>query len=352
MNKLKILSLALSGAIIGSMPASASAADAESLAIGRCDIPQATSLFVRTPNALPSSWVIQTVGPSNGTQLPEVMVDGWPARKAPADVLLRELMTEAGFVYSGSQALPMVEWDGRTAPFDEVVKDLVRQFAGHWTFDGRMLSASTTVPSSVSRASVDLPSDRDVRLATVDILRAYDIDVAVGASSISLQGSRDELAKARKALEDATSITVLDVIFLRGRPVEGRYDWSALGAVKASPSGAGGNFVFTDPEPEALIRRLAARGDLIEDSAQSVAAPEGWGHAVPPEQCGAGSGEIIVTSKKNADRIDLGVEGSMLDATFPGFVLGSTAASVAPAPQGGWIRMVLVRPRIVSFSTR
>lgn len=353
MNKFKMIGLPLVAvASMSALSTTAHAADPESLAIGRCDIPRSTSLFERTPERLPASWVIETRGASHGSALPSVMVDGWPAKKAPADVLLRELMDEAGFSYAGSQALPMVDWDGRTASFEEVVSGLVSQFEGHWTFDGSRLSVSPTVPVTSSTASVPLPSDRDVRLATVDVLRAYDLDVSIGSSSISLVGSREELDKARKALAEAKSITVLDVIFLRGRPSDGRYDWNALGAVKSSPNGAGGNFVFTDPEPESLIKRLVARGDLVEDSAQSVAAPEGWGHAVPPEQCGAGNGEIVVTTKKSSDKLDLTVEGSMMDAQFPGFVLGSTAASVSPVPQGGWIKMVLVRPRVVSFSTR
>ena len=353
MNKIKLVSLPLLAVAFGALlPTAAAAADPESIAIGRCDIPRSTSLFARTPEALPSSWVIQSTGASHGSQLPPVMVDGWPAKKGPADVLLKELLTEAGLSYEGSQALPVVNWDGRTASFDEVVNGIVSQFGGHWSFDGSTLSATPSVPVTLSRASLKLPQDRDVRLATIDVLRAYDLDVSIGSNTIELAGSKEELTKARTALSDAKSITVLDVIFLRGRPAEGRYDWNALGAVRSSVNGAGGTFVFTDPEPEALIKRLVARGDLVEDSAQSVAAPEGWGHAIPPEQCGAGSGEIVVTSKKNSDKLDLSVEGSMLDAQFPGFVLGSTAASVSAAPEGGWIKMVLVRPRVVSFSTR
>lgn len=353
MNKMKLMLLPIAASVAMTLaPTAASASDPESLSIGRCDIPRATSLFERTPEALPSSWVIQTTGPSHGAPLPSVMVDGWPAKKAPADVLLRELMSEAGLSYSGTQALPIVEWDGKTVSFEDAVNGIVKQFAGHWTFDGSTLSASTSVPAPTSKAVVGLPSHRDVRLATIDVLRAYDIGVNIEGNSVMLDGTQEELAKARKALADAKSITVLDVVFLRGRPAEGRYDWSALGAVRSMPSGAGGSFVFTDPEPEALVKRLVARGDLVEDSAQSVAAPEGWGHAVPPEQCGAGNGEIVVSSKKNADKIDLSIEGSMLDAEFPGFVLGSTAATVSPNPKGGWIRMVLVRPRVVTFSTR
>lgn len=352
MNKFSYMRAALLVAATSMLAPVAHAADPEALSIGRCDIPQQTSLFSRTAEVLPASWVIENRSASKGSSLPAVMVDGWAARKAPADILLRELMTEAGLSYEGPGALPMVDWDGRTASFSEVVESIVGQAGGHWTFDGKTLSVSKVAPAVVSSAVVKLPEDRDVRLATIDVLRAYDINVEITSSSILLSGSREELMRARKALEDAKSITVLDVIFLRGRPSDGRYDWSALGAMRSSVNGAGGTFVFTDPEPEALIKRLVARGDLVEDSAQSVAAPEGWGLAVPPEQCGSGNGEIIVTSKKNSDKIDLSVEGSMLDAQFPGFVLGSTAASVSPAPQGGWIKMVLVRPRVVSFSTR
>ena len=341
--------LVLSAAFFG-MPAHA--ADQEARALGRCDVPETTSLFSRSAGSLPSDWVVKTVGASNGQALPSVMVDGWPAREAPADVLLRELMLEAGRSYSGPGALPVVKWDGRVAPMNDVVAGLVSQFGGHWTYDGSKLSVLRTAPPVRSSASLMLPDERDLRLATVDVLRAYDLDVAIQGKTVNLSGSQEELAKARKALSNAKSITVLDVIFLRGRPEAGRYDWNALGAVKSMPSGAGGSFVFTDPEPEALIQRLVARGDLVEDSSQSVAAPQGWGLAVPPSQCGVGDGEVVVTSKSNGDKLDLMLAGSALDAEFPGFVLGSTAASVSPTPAGGWIKMVLVRPRLVTFSSR
>lgn len=336
----------------GMIASSAHAQDAEARAIGRCDIPASTALFSRTSSGLPANWVVKTTNASHGSALPAVMVDGWPAREAPADILLGELAREAGFTYEGPGALPVVSWDGKVASMEDVVKGLVSQFSGHWTFDGETLTVSKTVPAARSTAVVDLPEERDLRLATVDVLRAYDLDVSVSGSSVTLSGSADELAKARKALGDAKSITVLDVVFLRGRPAEGRYDWNALGAVKSNVAGAGGSFVFTDPEPEALIQRMVQRGDLVEDSAQSVAAPAGWGLAVPPSQCGTGNGEVVVTSKANGDRIDLSLEGSMLNAEFPEFVLGSTAASVASVPEDGWIRAVLVRPRLVTFSSR
>lgn len=336
----------------GMMAQTAHAQDSEAKAIGRCEIPVSTALFSRTSSGLPSSWAIQTANPSNGMDLPSVMVDGWPARDAPADILLGELAREAGFSYEGPGALPVVSWDGKVASMEDVVKGLVSQFSGHWTFDGETLSVSKVAPAVKSSAVVRLPEERDLRLATVDVLRAYDLDVSLSGGSVMLSGDPDEMAKARKALGDAKSITVLDVVFLRGRPAEGRYDWNALGAVKSNASGAGGSFVFTDPEPEALIQRMVLRGDLVEDSAQSVAAPAGWGLAVPPSQCGVGNGEVVVTSKANGDRIDLSLEGSMLNAEFPEFVLGSTAASVASMPEDGWIRAVLVRPRLVTFSSR
>ena len=328
------------------------AADAESTRIGRCDIPRSTSLFSRSSNRLPSDWATKTISPSHGQSLPSVMVDGWPARKAPADLLLRELMAESGLSYEGPGALPTVDWNGQVMSMQSVVSTLVNQFGGHWTFDGRTLSVSRTAPAGTTTATVPLPKERDLRVATIDILRAYDLDVRVNQDTIELLGPLEEMRKARQALFDAKSITVLDVIFLKGRPDEGRYDWAALGSVKSKPNGAGGTFVFTDAEPESLIQRLAQRGDLVEDSSQSVAAPAGWGLAVPPSQCGVGSGEIIVTSKAVADKINLSIAGNALDANFPDFVLGSTAASVSLQPDNGWIRMVLVRPRVVTFSSR
>lgn len=335
-----------------SYSAVASAANPESVSIGRCSIPASTSLFSRTPGGLPSDWVTKTVAVSNGIALPDVMVDGWPARTAPADILLQELMAETGLIYSGPGALPSASWNGGVMTLDSVVSSIVSQFGGHWTFDGTTLSVSKNTPVTSSTASVDLPIERDLRLATIDILRAYDLDVRVVGSTVMLEGSSEEMRKARKALADAKSVTVMDVFFLRGRPEQGRYDWSGLGAIRAKPAGAGGSFVFTDAEPELLIQRLVARGDLVEDSAQSVAAPAGWGLAVPPSQCGAGSGEVVVTSKTVGDKVDLTLAGSMFDAQFPDFVMGSTAASVIKDPQDGWIKMVLVRPRVVSFSSR
>lgn len=330
----------------------AMAADQESMSIGRCDIPKSTSLFSRSAGGLPSDWVTKTTAPSRGSALPSLAVDGWPARKAPADLLLKELMAETGLEYIGPGALPVVDWNGNVESLENVVSNLVGQFGGHYYFDGKSLSVSKTAPPSVSSVSIALPVERDIRVATIDILRAYDLDVRIEGSSIEVSGSLEEMKKARQALFDAKSITVLDVVFLKGRPEQGRYDWSGLGAIRSKINGAGGNFVFTDSEPESLIQRLALRGDLVEDSAQSVAAPSGWGLAVPPSQCGIGSGEIIVSSKSAADKINLNISGNMMDADFPDFVLGSTAASVSPQPQDGWIRMVLVRPRVVTFSTR
>lgn len=354
MNKFSLLKTSLVAASISLAmgPQVASAADLESKAIGRCSIPMNTALFSKSAGKLPSDWVVKSVGVSHGAKMPSVMVDGWPARKAPADVLLKELMSEAGLSFVGPGPLPTVDWTGKVIPMEDVVSDLVDQFGGHWSFDGKVLTVSRTAPATKSTAVVNLPEERDLRLATVDILRAYDLDVSVTSQNVTLAGSQEELAKARKALSDAKSITVLDVMFLRGRPEQGRYDWNSLGAIKASPSGSGGSFVFTDPEPEALIQRMVGRGDLVEDSAQSVAAPQGWGLAVPPSQCGIGSGEVVITSKANGDRIDLSLAGSMLDAEFPEFVLGSTAASVSKVPSDGWIKMVLVRPRLVTFSSR
>lgn len=346
-----LLSLPFVALLASAMPAAAM--DQEAKAIGRCDIPSGAALYARSPSTLPSGWVTKTTSTTGASKaLPEVMVDGWPARRGSATALLRELGKEAGFSVDAPASLPVVAWDGRKASLKSVVSSLAGQAGATWTFDGSTLAVTTVKPVANSTASFALPTDRDARLATMDILRAFDMDVSVSGDTVSLSGSPDEVAKARKTLSETRTITVLDVVFLRGRPLDGRYDWSALGAMRSSAAGAGGTFVFTDPEPETVIQRFVSKGDLLEDSAQSVAAPSGWGLAVPPSQCGVGSGEIIVTSKDVADKIDLKIEGSDLSAAFPGFVLGSTALSVASKPTDGWIRMVLVRPRTVTFSPR
>ena len=342
--------LAISAASV-LIPAAAQAADAEALAVGRCDIPKSTSLFSRLPSGLPSSWTTNTTTVRKGQPLPELMVDGWEPAPGALDVVMTNLLTEAGLSYSGDKDLPTVSWNKSEATLQQTVDQLVSQIGGSWSFDGSTVTVSRTPFARTSSASFQLPEDRDSRLATIDILRGYDLTVDLTGMQAFVSGSESEMGKARKALADAKAITVYDVMFLRGRPLAGRYDWGRLGTISSQPNGAGGNFVFSDPEPEALIQRLVASGDLVEDSAQSVAAPKGWSLAVPPVQCGQGAGELLVGLEGDKQDV-LALSGNGVDAKFPGFVMGTTAMAVSPVPADGWIRMMVVRPRTILFASR
>lgn len=327
----------------------AMARDAEAQAIGRCEIPASAPIFDRREGRLPSTWTIEDMQ-SGGQALPDVMVDGWKPAPAAADKLLTEIAKEAGFAYSGPASLPSASWDGRSAPLTAVIDDLVSQFGGDWSFDGKNLYVFKAPLPKTASALFTLPSDRDQRLATVDILRGFDLAVDVSGSEARLTGERSELEEARKALSGASELQVYDVLFLRGRPDAGRYNWAALGAIGQTPQGAGGRFVFSDEDLNALTERLRASGDLVEDSGQSVAAPKGWKLAVPPTQCGLGTGEVIVGLDGAESGMSLSLTGNGESSDFAQFSLGTTALSVSSEPRDGWISMVAVRPRLVTFS--
>jgi hypothetical protein len=142
---------------------------------------------------------------------------------------------------------------------------------------------------------------------------------------------------------------VFDVIFLRGRPSEGRYNWGSLGASEIAVANAGGRFAFSGMSMNSVVALLRSNGDVVQDSAQTVAAPQGWSLAVPQVQCGSGYGELTIKPKMIGDIIDLGLSGAGVAAQYPNFKLGSVALVAASVPVEGWVQMVLVRPRIVAF---
>ena len=325
------------------------ARDIEAEAIGRCEIPASAPIFDRRTGRLPSAWTIEDMQ-SQSPALPEVMVDGWKPAPAAADMLLSQIANEVGFAYSGPAGLPVVSWDGRTAPLADVIDDLVTQAGGDWSFDGKNLFVFEAPLPKTANARFMLPEDRDQRLATVDILRGFDIALEVTGGEARLTGERSELEDARAALSSADELRVYDVLFMRGRPDAGRYDWSALGAFSQSQQGAGGQFIFSEEDLSVLMERLQGSGDLVEDSGQSVAAPKGWKLAVPPTQCGLGTGEVIVGLDEADSGISLSLTGNGEEVDFKGFSLGTTALSVSSKPQDGWISMVAVRPRLVTFS--
>lgn len=336
-------------ALAAGFPMTASAADGEALAIGRCDVPAAAPVFSRQSSGFGSGWTI-TNADGEDPSLPSLMVDGWKPEAKPADKLLAELLGEAGLIYSGPADLPTASWSGNVAPLSVAVSSIVDQFGGDWSFDGKTVFVLPKKLPKTASASVPVPVQRDLRLALVDILRGYDLDVTAGAEAIKVTGSRSEIDKARQGVESATELNVYDVVFLRGRPLEGRYDWRALGAIRSEGRGAGGEFIFSDPEPADLIARMKAAGDLVEDSRQSVAAPKGWSLSVPPAQCGVGTGEVLVGLSGETDALKLDISGTTGQASFDGFSLGTTAATVAEAPANGWISIVLVRPRVIRLA--
>ncbi len=326
------------------------ASDAEAAAVGRCSVPDAAAVFDRRAGSLPSNWEIDGKAKATNIPFPDVMVDGWAPEPAAADLLLADLMTEAGFSYSGPAGLPVTAWDKQAAPLNSVVQGIVSSAGGDWSFDGKTLHVfASPLPSNAS-ASFRLPQDRDQRLATIDMLRAFDLTVSVAEDLVSVSGNNDELLEARKALSEARDLRVFDVVFLRGRPSAGRYNWSQLGAIRELADRAGGRFVFSDDDLSDLIARMEMAGDLVEDSAQSVAAPQGWKLSVPAVQCGTGLAEVLVGLDEADSSVKLTVSGQAGNAEFDGFTFGTTALSVASEPAEGWISMVAVRPRVVSFA--
>lgn len=343
------LTCVLAGASMLALPVVAYAADSEAVAIGRCTVPEAAPLFAREALSLPTNWRLET--PSSGDPaLPAVMVDGWTPGTKKANMLLGDLMAEAGLSYDGPADLPLATWSGKTAPLSKVVANIVGQFGGFSSFDGKTLHVLAKAPPSSVSATIAAPSERDLRLALVDTLRGFDLEISATSETISLSGSKAEVDKARAAIAAVREVNIYDVVFLRGRPAEGRYDWKSLGAVQEAGKGAGGDFVFIDPEPGDVIARMKAAGDLVEDSRQSVAAPKGWALAVPPAQCGAGKGEVVVGLEGEPGASALVVKGGGASSSFQQFSLGSTAIAANPEPVDGWINMVLVRPRVVRLA--
>lgn len=324
--------------------------DDESVIVDRCGIPSSAPIFSRSASSIPSSWAITSATKRDGVPLPELIVDGWKPSPGPVSDLLRELLTEASIPVIVSDTAVNGTWSGSNGTLTQAVDDLVTQMGGSWSYDGKIITISNNLPVKVNSASFNLPEDRDARLATIDILRAFDVDVSFDNQSVTVSGSIAELDDAKKSLRETDSVNVFDVSFLRGRPEAGRYDWNSLGAISSKVDGAGGNFIFTDSDPEVLINKFIASGDLVEESAQSVATPTNWSIAIPPSQCGSGIGELIVSAKNEPSGMNLSFNMPSIQGDFGAFPLGALAVSASSVPVDGWITIVIVRPRIVRFN--
>lgn len=322
---------------------------AETALLDRCAVPDDVSVFSRSSIKFPQLTAVMSAPSLTGTgNPPSLMVDGWKPAPGPADKLLETLGKEAGFTVVGAKDLPITTWRTDKAPLRETIDTLAKAGNVSWSFVGSTLTLSKPVPVATSYRA-DLPANRDARLAFVDVLRGNGADVSIDRGYVSITGSVDDIGKARTALQEARQILVFDVLFMRGRPDAGRYNWNALGMSSSMVNNAGGQF-STSLNPSDLVSRLEAQGDIQQDSGQTVGAPTGWAVAVPPAQCGLGYGEIIVSPKFDGEKIQAKVSGNGFSADYPSLALGSSMVVAAPQPREGWIDLVFIRPRVVAFS--
>lgn len=343
-------------ALLAFIAASASAAapqrteEVEMRDVDRCTVPDVMPVFVRSRDALPGLEAIPGPAVSRGSgNVPDVMVDGWKPAQAPVETMLAELGREAGFRVTGAQGFPVSSWTRIKAPLRETIDTLARNANATWSFSENVLTLSRYVaPAPRFRAS--LPNDRDARLAFLDIVRGNGADVKVTGRDAIVTGSTDAIGKAKTALTGARQLLVFDVLFMRGRPEAGRYDWAALQPSSSTPANAGGQFMLGEQTPSSIVARLKSMGDVAEDSGQSVATPPGWAIAVPPAQCGRGNGEIMVAPRLSGDQMSLKISGIGFNANFADVPLGSSVLVAASEPSQGWIPMVFIRPRMVTFS--
>ena len=344
---------AVSGALVAglmcmAMPAAAQSGSEMSL-LDRCAVPDDVSVFSRSQVGFPGlSPVMGTPVLTGSGSPPSLMVDGWEPSAAPADKMLETLGKEAGFTVLGEKNLPIVSWKTPKASLRETIDIIARAGGVSWVYSGSTLTLTKPV-GTVSSYRAALPSNRDARLAFVDVLRGNGAEVAVDAGQVTVSGSADSISKAKDALASTKQIVVFDVLFLRGRPEAGRYNWPALGMSSSMVNEAGGQF-STTLLPSDIVARLKLQGDVQEDSGQTVGTPAGWAVAIPPSQCGRGSGEIVVAPKFDGESIQAKVNGNGFVADYPSLQLGSSMFVASPQPRGGWIDMVFIRPRVVAFS--
>ena len=324
--------------------------DTESLLVDRCVLNEDVPVYTRSQSVFPELKGVPDIPSINtGKPLPSLMVEGWNPIPGTLEKVLSNLGDEAGFSVKGTD-FSVVSWNGKTAPLSKVISELSAQANADWSFDGSTLTIiKKPLPVDKLAATVLLPSSRDARLAFLDIVRGHGLNIKVQNGEAFIFGTKDSFSKASNALLTASQLTVFDVIFLRGRPSDGRYNWGSIGASEMSVANAGGRFAFSGMSINSVITALRNNGDVVQDSAQTVASPQGWSLAVPQVQCGSGSGELTIKPKIVGDIIDLSLYGAGVSAQYPSFKLGSVALVAASVPVEGWVQMVLVRPRIVAF---
>lgn len=315
----------------------------------RCSIQKDASIYGRNAGPFAPDMKRTDVSSSAPSHfIPEVMVDGWQPKPAPLGVMLGDLGGEAGFLVKGAEGFGTVSWVRPKASLSVVLDDLTKQAGATWSFSSGVVTVSRpTLPSKVM-GSFSQPSSRDMALALIDTLRGY------GAESVSLEDGRISFVatpvvfdKIVASVRGVSEILAFDVEFMKGRPGSGRYDWTSLGASQAFPMAAGGRFVVPSDSFESVDSFFKSAGDVVDGGDQTVAGPAGWALVVPQSQCGEGSLEITLKPKQTPGAIGVGLEMRSIPMDFPSVPLGSMIVAVASQPVGGWIDIVVVRPRIV-----
>lgn len=315
----------------------------------RCSIPADAAIYARQAGILPVISRGTPITVRGGEPVPTVMVDGWSPPPGPLNELLTQLGSEAGFAVVGAQGMPQVSWAGGKAPLSDVLDNLTKQANASWSFSSGVLRVAPGQPVISVPASMRTGPNRDATLALLDTLRGYNANpVKLQGDGISFSASSQNMDKIVSGLSGASEIFVFDVSFYRGRPAEGRYNWSALGPVSMTAEGAGGRMMLGEDGSSKLSAFLSSSGDVQKSGSQTVAGPSGWSLVVPESQCGNGSRELTLRPKRTGDGFSLRLEGFGAPTDVPIIALGQTLALAAPSPNGGWIEMVTIRPRILS----
>lgn len=327
----------------GSGPARAEDAGEKDL---RCSVPSDAPLFTRLAGAFAPVSVVGPVAAYHGQPLPSVMVDGWHPAPAPLGAMLSGLGAAAGFKVSGADGFGQVSWTGQTAPLSAVVDSLARQADAGWTFSDGVLSVSRGAGPALVEGSVALPSSRDAALALVDTLRGLDAkSVAIRGSAISFSASPQAVSKINSTLSGVSQVYAFDVAFLEAHPAGGSFAWSKAGGVASGSSFV----VFGDDASERLAALLkGSAGDVASDGMQTVSGPAGWALVVPENQCGAGSGEVVLKPHRVGDGFALDIQGAGFSSSVPSVGIGQTLLVAASSPGARGTRLLTIRPRVVS----
>ena len=339
-----MIRLGLSVCLLACSALSAPAAAKDPMAerLGRCTVVDDAPIYMRVSESLPRPVLLASPAPDRGRALPAVMVEGWRPQPGAIGALLAQLAGDAGFSVSVASS-PVVRWDGRTAPLQTVVADLARQANLDWHYDGRTLSLRP-VAAAPSISRLLYPRDRDARLALVDMVVGHDPQAVVrDEGMLTSQGTR-----LQSALAGLSDMVVFDVVFLRARPNDGRFNWDALSPRQRLVSDAGGRFVL-DGSLGDLVTNLQRHGDVVADGRQTVGGPDGWSLVVPQEQCGNGRGSVTIEPRRAGDGVSIALRGAGVDARLDQVPLGAVALAAASRPTDGWISMVAVRPRVVAI---